>query len=654
MSIYRKKSAVINSQVRVNSQISGVFIPNAAASVATINTALIPINNTNTISTSNVISRYTNWRNAINGAIVITWGSICWSPYLQKFCAIGNQWSMVSSDGLNWTPSYFGPTGYYASLCWSPKLKLFCGVSITGTNPNYKAMVSSNGINWTFSTSSQVSNLSWSSVCWAEEISSFCAVSRDGSGNNQVMKSSNGTDWILDGSGVSGVLNLPWSSICWSSELRKFCAVASSGGNTAVMTSTNGLTWTNGGVGFTSGKSVCWSPELGLFCCVDSGVNNIVLSSDGINWVKAVSGITNNSWYSVCWAPEAKLFCAVANNNGKSSDKIMISKDGYNWISTNTGVDLYACISVCWSSYLNSFCAIGFDGSNGNNRVFITNNQLSISENKYVPLISSTNSSQSLNTNTNLLYNANTDTLSIPNLSTTNLPTCSVVPKSSNDLINKAYLNSFVGDYTQGWIYEDWINGNIKGSLNWTIDKPANASIITSDASGHIGILRLDSGANNNTAGITLKFSVNSFYYSNIKSVKFIVKQFPKTYAGFAFIFIGLSKGSDALNEDSVGFYKDQTRGWFYVMNNAVITTNAYKILPDDIEQRWILFEIEITNNIPIFYITIENGSRQLACAPGTIITTTSLVSPVVRHIHPDSIIDVDYFDLTYTGISRT
>ena len=138
------------------------------------------------------------------------------------------------------------------------------------------------------------------------------------------------------------------------------------------------------------------------------------------------------------------------------------------------------------------------------------------------------------------------------------------------------------------------------------------------------------------------------FYYSNIKSVKFIVKPYSGNPSNFTFI--GLSSGYNALSDDSVGFYKDQGSGWSYVMNNAKITTNAYNILTNTIE-KWILFEIEITNNIPTFYITIENGSRQLACAPGTIITTTTLVSPVIRETH--NIIDVDYIDLKYSGITR-
>jgi hypothetical protein len=289
---------------------------------------------------------------------------------------------------------------------------------------------------------------------------------------------------------------------------------------------------------------------------------------------------------------------------------------------------------------------------NSTNTIATTNVIGNMSKQYYISLISSTTGSQNINTSTNLLYNTNTDNLQLNNLSTINPPSCSAAPVNSNDLINRAYLNSFVGDYTQGWIYDDWITGDASGSLNWNIDKPANASIIASDASGHIGILRLNASSNGNVTGITLYFiSGNVFNYSNIKSVKFIVKPFSDVYDVNGFVFIGLSDGYNALAQDSVGFYKNQGSGWFYVMNRAIINTNVYYTLPVNIQQKWILFEIEITNNIPIFYITIENGSRQVACAPGTTITTTTLVSPVIRQTLNS--IDIDYIDLKYSGLTR-
>jgi hypothetical protein len=89
MSIYRKKSAVINSQVRVNNQISQVFIPNSAAPVASINN-IIPVNNTNTISTkyatiSDISAAYSigeNWQSAVSGVLDNSWNSVCWAAEL--------------------------------------------------------------------------------------------------------------------------------------------------------------------------------------------------------------------------------------------------------------------------------------------------------------------------------------------------------------------------------------------------------------------------------------------------------------------------------------------------------------------------------------------------------------------------------------------
>jgi hypothetical protein len=345
----------------------------------------------------------------------------------------------------------------------------------------------------------------------------------------------------------------------------------------------------------------------------------------------------------------------VGSSDGKFPYCVMISRDGLTWdiAKSDSSTSTNDLMSVCWSPELSSFCAVGTSGGVGK-RAIVTRQEYRLpttTKNYYIPLVSS-NGTPEIKTNASISYNINNNTLNLENLSTINPPSCSATPVNSNDLINKAYLNSFVGDYTQGWIYDDWITGDASGSLNWNIDKPANASIIASDASGHIGILRLNASSNGNVSGITLNFiSGNVFNYSNIKSVKFIVKPFSDLHSGNEFVFIGLSNGYNAITNDSVGFYKNQGSGWVYVMNRATINTNVYYTLPVDIQKKWILFEIEITNNIPIFYITIENGSRQVACAPGTTITTTTLVSPVIRQT--SNSIDVDYIDLKYSGITR-
>lgn len=592
-----------------------------------------------------------NWINATNGVLENNWKSVCWASKLGLFCAVAesgttNSRVMISSDGKTWKNATTGviDTTSWDSVCWSPELGLFCAVGNSTTTKMNSVMISTNGTTWTNATSNSDGAVPYTEVCWAAELGLFCAVSLYGT----IITSTNGNVWNQTAS-TGG----RFTSVCWSPELGRFCAVGNNFNSTINCTyiSTNGTNWrqaNNAILG--TWTSICWSPELNIFCAVSSNSLCVKISKDGLNWISYTSDVISSGIFrgSVCWSAELGLFCAVAYS-GTTNQRVMISKNGITWNNSISGVVSSNWQSVCWSPELSSFCAVASSGTT-NKRVMITNPsyQLPTTTNKYyIPLVSS-NGKQEIKTKSNVSYNINNNTLNLVNLSTTNPPSCSAAPVNSNDLINIAYLNSFVGDYTQGWIYDDWITGDVSGSLNWNIDKPANASIIASDVSGHIGILRLNAISN----GIILYFNIgNVFNYSNIKSVKFIVNPFSDAYNESGITFIGLSDGYNAIDNDSVGFYKNQGSGWVYVMNRAIINTNVYYTLPVNIQKKWILFEIEITNNIPIFYITIENGSRQVACAPGTTITTTTLVSPVIRQTLNS--IDIDYIDIKYNNMYR-
>jgi len=136
-------------------------------------------------------------------------------------------------------------------------------------------MTSSNGIDWTIRTSA--ANNSWRSVCWSSELGIFVAVSDSGTGN-RVMTSSDGINWIIRSSSA----NESWYSICWSPQLRLFVAV-SHGGPNGVMTSPDGITWTNRTANNYLWTQVCWSPEIGIFCAVaydgGAGTDRVMTSS---------------------------------------------------------------------------------------------------------------------------------------------------------------------------------------------------------------------------------------------------------------------------------------------------------------------------------------------------------------------------------------
>ena len=691
MSIHRKKSAVINSQVRIRNELSQIFVPTNNNLGISINTT-VPVNTTGTISTSisNIDSNAAyrigqNWVDASNGLPVITLFSACWSPELNLFCITGNDWTNVSNNGLNWTIRYLGSSpGLQAmnSVCWSPELRLFCTVA---SNANYAA-VSSNGTTWTVATT--VPSGIWASVCWSPELRLFCAIASSGTGNNQVMVSSNGTSW--SSSNVSNVVNNAWTSICWSPELRLFCAVARTGTTTQrVMVSSDGLIWSNASTGVLSNNwnSVCWAPELGLFCAVASSgtsYQRVMVSRDGLNWINPseTSGILSNNWSSVCWAREIGLFCAVSTSGG-----VMVSRDSLNWSIATSGVlNTNQFVSVCWSPQLSSFLSISYAYAmitNPECRISIT--PIAQQNNYFVPLVSS-NGTQEIKTKANLSYNINNNTLQLENLSTTNLPTCSAIPTKSTDLINKAYLNSFVGDYTQGWIHEDWLNGDPSGNSNvfsWGHSyhysganlTSSNINVIPSE-SGRQGIIRL---MRQNELSFTLLRPNNSIQFTSTQNVcaRFLVRPFSNS-TSTAYtqvrIFLAPFRGNiDYYNiaanyanmacwvfeTYAVNTNTDNIKWGCFVNTNVADAYYNYGSNGNSLRNKWVLFEIELNNQKPSFYITVVGETNRTLVYQETtkIISNTVMLVPYILlaagSVASTTSVDVDYIDIKYTNMSR-
>jgi hypothetical protein len=294
--------------------------------------------------------------------------SICWSPQLKLFVAVGgtgnaNQDRIITSpDGITWTTS---ASTYFAmrSVCWSPELGLFVVVGINGAantniapfNTSTNSVITSpDGITWTIRTSAGPvgSELFWLGVCWSPELGIFVAVAYTdfaGLTTNRVMTSSDGINWNLRTSPTA-----TWYAVCWSPETRLFVAV-SEGGSASIMTSSDGINWTTRTSPVTnSWGSVCWSAELGIFVAVGrSGTTttNLITSPDGINWTSRTSA-NNNQWLGVCWSAELGVFVAVASTG--AGNRIMTSPNGINWTSrTNSS----ALNSVCWSPELGIFVA---------------------------------------------------------------------------------------------------------------------------------------------------------------------------------------------------------------------------------------------------------------------------------------------------------
>jgi hypothetical protein len=287
--------------------------------------------------------------------------------------------------------------------------------------------------------------------------------------------------------------------------------------------------------------------------------------------------------------------------------------------------------------------------------------QLQTTNNYYIPLVSS-NGTQEIKTKSNISYNINNNTLNLENLSTTNLPTCYAIPTKSTDLINRAYLNSFVGDYTQGWIYDDWATGTVNGSLDWTLDaNNNNINYMIDSEPGHVGILRL-AGINSlsfplyslSQPGVSADYSGQEyglFNWSNIKYACYIVRIYPDTNYG-GFIFIGLGPNRLASNPCAYGLYRDVNETFIKLTINGNYVSPLYTLNISDLNNKWVIFEIEITDSVLSFYITIMGQpSRILLYTQNTPMNTAALVRPMIRTT--GGLIDVDYFELRFKNMSR-
>ena len=182
---------------------------------------------------------------------------------------------------------------------------------------------------WTLRTSAAANR--WRGVAYGN--GKFVAVGEVGTGN-RAMWSTNGINWTA---AVTATPDKNWQSVCYGNG--QFVAVASGVGNVAgqgtVMTSPDGITWTNRTVSF--GLSRTWRSITygnGLYVAVAStpSATDVMTSPDGITWTLRNSGpVTDELWYGVTYGVvnAQGLFVAVAIAG--AVNRVMASTDGINW-----------------------------------------------------------------------------------------------------------------------------------------------------------------------------------------------------------------------------------------------------------------------------------------------------------------------------------
>ena len=281
------------------------------------------------------------------------WSSVCWSPELGLFVAVGYiqnlQSNIITSpDGINWTPRISPEANQSMEcICWSPQLRLFVAVGYGGINP---ILTSPNGIIWTGIGGVEITNRDWTSVCWSPELGIFVAVGNSGF----IITSFNGSIWTQPIIPESN----EFSSVCWSPELKLFVVIARGGNTNIILISNNGVNWTSTVAPQSNyWTCVCWSPQIGLFAAVSQyGINRLMTSTNGINWTLRTIPV-DTEWNTIFWCADLKIFVALAIGGPY---RVLISPDGITWTLT-AQADQAGWKSICWSSELGIAVAVGME-----------------------------------------------------------------------------------------------------------------------------------------------------------------------------------------------------------------------------------------------------------------------------------------------------
>jgi hypothetical protein len=202
-------------------------------------------------------------------------------------------------------------------------------------------------------------------ICWADTLGLFVAVGQRWSAQTTscVMTSPDGVTWTQQ-----TAIAHNWISVCYSPDLTLLVAVAATG---EVMTSPDGVVWTARTAAAASDwRSVCWADTLNLFVAVgQSGSTRVMTSPDGTVWT-GHAGTGGNNWSSVCWSSELGLLIAAMDNSG--TQRLASSTDGSSWalVTTPSVVSwipdgIGGSSKMCWSPDLGLFVGMGRTNSPG-------------------------------------------------------------------------------------------------------------------------------------------------------------------------------------------------------------------------------------------------------------------------------------------------
>ena len=288
--------------------------------------------------------------------------AVAWAPDAIAFVALDfntPSGAIYSEDGVEWLPGKLPATAItekWRSVVAGPGSTI-CAVA-NAVSSGFEVLTSTDATTWV-SQAAATTGLSWNALAWSTDLSLFAAVG-NANGTDNIMTSPDGLAWTnrTEPGGFGGVD--AWSAIVWAAPsiavpTGQFLAV-SQGGTGRTMKSLDGVTWTAAGVlADVDAHAVAWNGTL-FAVATDSG---IYTSPTAVTWTlqpTSTAFTTLHAYYTMVWAAELGLFVA----GGDSSEEIAVSKDGITWYSriTHAPGDNYP-QGMAWSPTLRAFASGG-------------------------------------------------------------------------------------------------------------------------------------------------------------------------------------------------------------------------------------------------------------------------------------------------------
>lgn len=249
-----------------------------------------------------------------------------------KFIGLGITGDILTSpDGFTWTNHNTGSTASFAGLCWS-------GSQLVVVGADGAVITSVDGITWA-NKSLNLPGIHFNTVVWSGN--KYIAAGEDFNNHKAVIaSSSDGNSWMMNSYAIAGGRI---NAIAWSGN--QFMAVGQLSGAPMLLSSLNGIDWTNKSSLITGGtelNDIIWTGT--KFATVGFGLT--ATSADGNGW--NINANINWGPGSVVWSGNRFVAAGITG--------IFTSADGVSWNKVYDSA--YPLRSIAWSGI--EYAAVGF------------------------------------------------------------------------------------------------------------------------------------------------------------------------------------------------------------------------------------------------------------------------------------------------------